>query len=203
VHETFRRQVFPRTLPALEQRRRPRRLLGWLLAPALAAAALGLYVTHHLAEPEIALKGGPTLTVSLTVFARRGNQVFQVAEGTPLHAGDQLRFRLIGSGDLPFVLVGSVDGAGKPSIYYPFGGDKSAHIQGPAADLPGSVVLDTAPGPERLFVFLSRSALHAADVLPALRNVGSAGPGAIRHTLRLPIRGVAAQLTLLFEKANP
>jgi hypothetical protein len=148
-------------------------------------------------EPEYGVKGTPVLQV----FAHRGERTWQVQEGEVLAAGDQVRFR-VGSGGLPYVLLVSVDGTGQVNAYHPFGAAQSASIpRQELVELPGSVVLDPAPGPERLFVLFSRKPLSFAAVKPALHELAAGGAQAIRTRTRIPI-AVAAQDSFLFEKAQ-
>jgi hypothetical protein len=212
----FRGVVFPRTAPALEARRpaaAPGRL--WLLG--LAVPALGLVLAAGLGRlrdrggphagplaggPELGVKGGPLLHV----FARRGDRapdgsgpVVRVADGTRLAAGDALRFVLDPTG-LPYVLIVSVDGAGQVNIYFPFHGEVSAPVDGrTSVSVPGSIVLDEAPGPERLYVIYSERPIEARAVRHVLARTAAGGAPAIRSTVHLPIEG-SVQATLLFEK---
>jgi hypothetical protein len=208
----FRNVVFPRTAPALGARRPaapPRRL--WLLG--LAVPVMGLVVVAGVGRlshrgrppapgPEIGVKGGPILHV----FARRADQtpggvgpVVRVADGARLAAGDALRFVLDPTG-LPYVLIASVDGAGQVNIYYPFHGEASAAVDGrTSVSVPGSIVLDEAPGPERLFVIYSERPIEARAVRHVLARTAAGGAPAIRSTVHLPIEG-SVQATLLFEK---
>jgi hypothetical protein len=148
----------------------------------------------HPDEPSVAIKGGP----SLRVFARHNGRVAVVRPRSALHAGDEIRFAVEPAG-LRYLLVASVDGAGKATIYFPYGGAVSQPVGG-ATELPGSIVLDDAPGPERVFALLSEQPLVAADVTGALVDLGRRGPDAIRAASRLPV--AATQLSLLFEKAR-
>src|SRR5262249_40617445 len=101
---------------------------------------------------------------------------------------------------LPYLLVCSVDGAGKASVYFPFGGSESGTIElRNRVELPGSVILDDAPGPERVFALFSAKPLVAADALAALRAIGKAA-ATIRSTQRLSI-AADAQVTMAFEKS--
>jgi hypothetical protein len=199
--------VFPRTASALGARRpaaAPGRL--WLLG--LAVPALGLLLVAGVGRlrdrggPELGVKGGPLLHV----FARRGDRaageggpVVRVTDGAQLAAGDALRFVLDPTG-LPYVLIASVDGAGQVSIYFPFHGEASAPVDGRTSiSVPGSIVLDEAPGPERLYVIYSERPIEARAVRHALARTAAGGATAIRSTVHLPIEG-SVQATLLFEK---
>lgn len=204
LRQHFTTHVVPHTAAAL--RRAPAWHTAWRWAlPALAAvSATVLMLVRPVAppvapeeEPEYGVKGPPVLQV----FAHRGERTWQVQEGEVLAAGDQVRFR-VGSGGLPYVLLVSVDGTGQVSAYHPFGADQSASIPPQElVELPGSVVLDPAPGPERLFVLFSRKPLSFAAVKPALHELAAGGAQAIRARTRIPI-AVAAQDSFLFEKAQ-
>ena len=200
---TFTREVLPRTVAKLA---RPapwwRRLGPALLVPMLAAAALAVWFVRRpdavvAPEPDIQVKGA----VTFQVFARRGEQVIAVHDGTRLAAGDQIRF-VVGARGLGFLLIASVDGAGSTTVYYPYGGARSGPVAPTPTELPGSVVLDAAPGPERVFALFSAEPLEAAQVTRLLRSVGARGGSAIRETktLAIPAQG---QATLVFEKGTP
>jgi hypothetical protein len=138
--------------------------------------------------------------MSFQVFARRADAVFAVHDGTELAAGDQIRF-VVGSGGPEYLLVASVDGSGKPTVYYPYGGDHSGAVTNEPSELPGSIVLDAAPGPERVFALITKEPLDAAQVTRALAALGARGPGAIRTTAAIDIP--ATQASIVFEKAAP
>jgi len=189
----FVAQVMPRTRPATRRRR-----WALLALPALAAAVALLVVWRDRGEPpELAIKGGATWQV----FAHRADATFAVHDGTRLAAGDRIRF-VISPAGARYVLVASIDGAGHATIYYPYAGPSSEPIAGPRAELPGSIVLDTAPGPERVFALLSDQPIAADPVIALLRTIGAAGPDAIRRFAALPI-AARAQRSLVFEKAAP
>ena len=148
-------------------------------------------------------KGTPTLQV----FARRHalgaavTEVTKVKDGDRLAAGDALRFVLSPTG-LPYVLIASVDGAAQTSVYYPFQGEASVEVdsRGPVP-VPGSIVLDQAPGPERIFVIHSERPISASMARAALARLGAGGADAIRAAQWLPIEGTV-QSTLCFEKES-
>jgi hypothetical protein len=97
-------------------------------------------------------------------------------------------------------MIGSVDGAGKATIYVPFGGEASAPVpRGGSWESLNSVVLDASPGPERLFALFSRQPLAARTVTEALAALGRRGPAGIRSAdhLEVPADG---QVSVLFEK---
>jgi hypothetical protein len=172
----------------------PRR--AWLLVPALAAIVVVFLVWPREPPPEIAVKGD----AAWQVFAHRGDLTFAVHDGAELAAGDRIRF-VVAPGAARYLLVASIDGAGNATIYYPYGAAASEPIAGPRVELPGSIVLDAAPGPERVFALLSDEPLASAAVLAELRAIGAGGPDAIRRTFGLTIPAVRAQPSIVFEKA--
>jgi len=202
--ERFRVHVFPRTAGRLT---RARSIAGWKLAlgAALAAAvAIVLFVRMRPRDPDaaprdegpvLAVKGGP----SLRAFALRDQRVFAVREGMRLVAGDRLRFVVEPAG-LPYLLVASVDGDGKVSVYYPERGDQSGRLPSEMRnELPDSIRLDAAAGPERVFALFSRAPLPVEPVRRALQAVGARGGAAIRFERTLSV-GADAQVTVMFEK---
>jgi len=213
--EQFRVSVLPSTLEAMTARRRDRlrrRWAAWLALPA-AAAVLLLVTGRHRQGLESIAGGDSALGVKgaalFEVFARRngpgadvdGPTVVRVHDGMRLSPGDALRFVLFPSG-MSYVLIASVDGAGQVNIYYPFHGEASALTSGQAAiSVPGSIVLDAAPGPERLFVIFSARSLRTSAVRAALAPTAAAGAAAIRGTPQAPIEETV-QASLLFEKED-
>ena len=196
LREHFTVHVLPRTVPA-----RRRRRWQWLLlaAPVLAAAAVIFLVLRDPTPvpPELGIKGD----ASWQVFAHRAGKTFEVHDGAMLAAGDEIRFVVVPD-RARFVLIVSVDGAGTASIYYPYNGATSAPIEGPRVELAGSIALDAAAGPERIFALFSDEPIAATAARDALRAIAIGGPDAIRRTRQLPLP-VRAQTTLLFEKAAP
>ena len=135
------------------------------------------------------------------MFANHDGRVFAVHDGTTLDAGDRIRFAVTPAG-VRYLLVASIDGLGAATIYYPYGGPQSAIIEGDRVEPAGSIELDAAPGPERIYALLSDEPIAADTVIAKLRAVAGGGADAIRHApaLELPVR---AQLSLVFEKAAP
>ncbi|MBJ6763485.1 hypothetical protein JGU66_22180 [Myxococcaceae bacterium JPH2] len=212
AHQRFDTEVLRRTLPAVRERGEARvvRSWRWLLAPAalVAVASVAALVFRGPLEGEpsdaYGIKGGAVLRV----YAKRGAQVDAVKDGVRLSAGDALRFSLVSSGGLPYVLLVSLDGAGAVSVYYPAQGELSAELphRGHMADpveLPGAIVLDAAQGPERIWALFSRAPLALSDVEPALRALHARGPEAVRASRQVAIPGVEAQDSFLLEKSSP
>jgi hypothetical protein len=206
----FRTSVFPRTAERVVAPRPSGWRWRWLLGLAVPVAACVLLLARGRVPPsgpaDDQSSGLGTLGIkgpSARVFARRSRppttDVVSVSDGDRLSAGDALRFVLLPTGR-PYVLIASVDGAGQANIYYPFHGEASGEVDPKATvSVPGSIVLDQAPGPERLFFIHSAAPLRADLVRAALVKLGKGGATMIRGTQRLPLAGTL-QSTLLFEK---
>ena len=183
MHAEFRARVLPKPLPA------PRRPWWVLVAvPVVAAAAVLLLVRGHHAEPDLGIKGG----AAWQVVALHGEHELRVKDGTVLAAGDKLRFVVVPNG-ARYVMIASIDGAGAASIYYP-----AVKLEGARVEVPDSIVLDDAPGPERLFALFSDAPLDAAAVESKLKTLADK----VRDAKRLDVP-VRQQLTLVFEKDQP
>ncbi|HEU0032902.1 MAG TPA: hypothetical protein VFQ53_19855 [Kofleriaceae bacterium] len=198
----FTRDVLPRTIGRLRPRPARWRWLVPVIAPVLAAAAIVLWLVRPAGRParpvvddDIRLKGDLTFQM----FARRGDAVIAVRDGTPLAAGDQIRF-VVGANGPTHLIVASIDGAGHATIYYPYDGTRSGSVGAQPAELPGSIVLDASPGPERVFAIASTESLDAAIVKHALIELGARGTAAIRDTRRLAVPA-AMQASIVFEKS--
>ncbi|HET6148864.1 MAG TPA: hypothetical protein VFH68_15110 [Polyangia bacterium] len=216
----FRVAVLPRTLPLIEARGRPLHARLWGVAIALPALAAGILVLTHRFDGQPA--GTQGLVAKPTTIAIKGDDLMQVfalqhrepsggsdptsvarvASGQRLAPGDALRFVLYPSG-LPYALIASVDGAGQVSVYFPFHGEESAAVDGAlAVPVAGSIVLDRAPGPERLFAIFSERPVAARVLRGLLSGIAAGGSSAIRSARQLPLPGTR-QATLLFEKEVP
>jgi len=193
LRQRFTVHVLPRGVPA---RRRERR--AWLWIPPLVAALLAIgWCSRPAPVAELGIKGA----ASWWVFANRDGRVFAVRDGTTLAAGDRIRFTVTPAG-ARYLLVASIDGRGAATIYYPYGGPQSAIVQADRVEPAGSIELDAATGPERIYALLSDEPIAADTVIARLRAVAVGGADAIRgaRALELPVR---AQLSLVFEKATP
>jgi hypothetical protein len=205
--EHFARQVHPRTVARLRARAEtaPRPGLRWmwlagLLVPAAVVAVLFLRPRPPVvpARTAVGIKGAP----SLLAVARHGERVFPVTPDVPLAPGDQIRF-VLEPGSHRFALVVSVDGGGRASVYHPYQGAESAEVEPHRRlEVPGSIVLDGAPGPERIYALYSDQALASTEVAGALQDVGAGGAEAIRSHTRLEVPATE-QASVLIEKQAP
>jgi len=193
LRDQFAARVLPRGLPVPQTH--PWR---WLAVPAFAALVLLVLVLQRPPEPipAFAVKGA----ASWQVYANRDGQTFSVHDGIELAAGDRLRFVVWPDG-ARYLLVASVDGRGAATIYHPYGGDRSAPIEGEQVEIAGSIVLDHAPGPEAIYAILSDHPIASEVVTAQLRARSAIGASAIRGAseLQVPAR---AQLLLVFEKVD-
>jgi hypothetical protein len=210
----FAEEGWLRTLPAVRRRatasRRAQwwRLLLWLGPPVLAMASVAFWLRPRVGPASREATWTPAGNAvnikgqgSLQVFARREDQVFLVSDGAVLTAGDAIRF-LIDPPGMEHVVIGSVDGAGRATIYFPYQGPQSARIDPRRRlEVPGSIILDEAPGPERLFAVFSSQPMASDLVRTALEGLGAQGEEAIRSASELPLPGTA-QATLRFEKGR-
>jgi hypothetical protein len=181
------------TRHVLPKRRVRRRRAWWLAVPALAAVVACVIVLRG-GGVQLTAKGG----AAWQVFAHRDSAIVPVHDGDRLDEGDQIRFVVMPDG-APYLLIASIDGAGRASIYYPYGGAASAPIRGSRVEIDGSIVLDDAPGAERIYALLSDEPLDAGRIEELLRAIGAGGVAAIRaaSTLDVPVR---RQLSLLVDK---
>lgn len=149
----------------------------WLL-PALAAAALiaaGLLVAlvgpfGGPPAPDVRFKG----SLGIEIVAKRKEIQFAVGQQTVVQPGDALRF--IVTTEVPgYLSVFSVDGTGRVSPFYPATPPQRAPAglrieQAGQRVLPGSIILDDAPGPERIVVAFSARPLHRVRLHHRLRR---------------------------------
>ncbi|MFY0571155.1 hypothetical protein ACN28E_46005 [Archangium lansingense] len=172
AREAFVRARSPELfLRQLERRAtsRPRTAPRWLL-PVLSACvpllALLVLVPKLGQENGVHLKGG----AFRVVVSRAGGPPELLGPDAQVQPGDALRFSYedIEAGHL---LVLELDGRGTASVFHPHGSATSAPLPAGQRDfLPGSVVLDDAPGPEWLVAVFSPRPLEAAPLLEALRS---------------------------------
>ena len=155
--------------------RRRRAGLGWLLAPALTAAAAAALLLLWPTE-EIGFKGA----FAARVVAKRGDAQIVVRDQERLRPGDALRFVI--TSDPGYLSVVLVDARGRVWPFYPDTDPEQDarpwRIEAKGRhELPGSVVLDDSLGPERIVLIFSTRVFDRAEVhrrLAGLQGTSSA-----------------------------
>lgn len=168
--ERFLRQLERREAAA------PRRAGLGRLWPALALAvplALAAALAPGLLGGGGGRDGGVTLRGGAfrVAVARAGGGAPELLErDAVVRAGDALRFAYEADRG-GHLLVIELDGRGRATVLHPFGAAASAPLPaGERAFLPGSVVLDDAPGPTQLVAVFSERPIAAAPLLDALAH---------------------------------
>ena len=159
-----------------------RRVL-WL-APLAVAAAMALVARpfgsksinppprYELPEPYVGSKGGPFIEV----VVKRGENTFSLEPGGFVRAGDQLRFVPKGvPPDYSYFQIGALNEEVYEPIYPAAAHEGSLSLPGADSPLPGAIALDEAPGPERIFVLLTKDPVTASWAATASRRVAD-GP---------------------------
>ena len=155
-------------------RARPRPWL-WALFPTLVAA-VALLVLVPTQQSRTRMKGGAFLIPSVTYHVMRGEQVFAQDALPSLRAGDRVLFTVDPAGHDAMVLL-SVDGTGHWTTYYPATGSTPARVAKHPQELPESIQLDAAPGPEVFVAFFGVTTVEEAMKMAeaAYRNGGVPG----------------------------
>ena len=165
IDRSFDMDVLPRTLGLVRARLGDARRRRWrplFVATSLLAAAAAVVLvvrpSNKVDEPQpyTGLKGETPIPV--TVFVKRGADVWALAPGQHLRAGDALRF-VARVPRARYLELRGQDGAGHERTLFPEGA--RAVVVQPGEALPGGFVVDAAPGPERLVVRVSD---HAFEV---------------------------------------
>ena len=157
---------------AARKRAETRRPAGSVLLAlfGVALAALLLLRVATSSPPDIALKGSS----ALSVFARAPGEPVdaKVTAETVLRPGSAVHFGYQAPSDGQ-LLIFEVDGTGAATVFFPFGAQASApvRVDGPSV-LPGTVVLDAAPGPSQLTAVFRPGAepIEAAPLIERLKK---------------------------------
>lgn len=177
--------------------------LGGGLVPALMAAVLLLAVAPvalDLGAPEpptTRQKGGG---VGLVMFVKDGAGIHRGADGERLRQGDQVQFRYSAGGHRHLFVL-SVDARGVLSPLYPEDPTESISVEAEGTHvLEGSVILDDAVGPERIFAIFSDGPVTFGELDRAARD-GLARAGGVTGLSALPLeRDDVEQATVLIVK---
>jgi hypothetical protein len=155
------------------RRFRARRSVGWLGGGALAAAAsLALWLSSGAGEGEWATRGKGSARIDF--FVKSGATVRPGAPGEVVHAGDALRF-VVPRAESRYLVILGRDSRGLSSVYFPAGpeGERvpaAAEPIGSGLALPSSVLLDDAPGSERLYAVFCSEPPSVAELARALEK---------------------------------
>lgn len=199
--DEFRREVFPRTVEAVEgamEKRRPRWSL--VLVPAALAAAAVAFLAVRMRPPSDYDYGVKGTGLALAVYVSDGQAARALPDGAAVPASAALRFKVKPTKKDCWLWIMSVDAKGEISrLYPPKGVTPDCHDGGP---VPGGAVLDGQPGPERIYAVCAPTQEMAwAEVKAAAAAVATGGPERVRGARDLggTLSG-AQQASLLLEK---
>jgi len=146
------------------------------IAPVLMIAALLLVGLLTTLQPEPPEYTNIRSTEDFKVYQLQDQQLHPYEGGTALGDGDILGFKVTTAGHKTVVVL-SVDGNGAVSVFYPESGSEPLPLtESGVMALPGSVILDNAPGPEIFFaVFDSPIAQARDDATGAWQSGGMEG----------------------------
>lgn len=146
----------------LERRRDRQRMILFRLVPA-GAAAVAILIGAWLAlpgSPGVRTKG----SVALSFYLMRGGDIRPALSDEVFAPRDRIQF-LYSSGPHPYLLLVSVDEAGRVFNYTPGAPDYSVSIApGERRPLPESVELDESRETERVFALFSDEPLSFAEI---------------------------------------
>jgi hypothetical protein len=140
----------------------PANRVRWL-APLVALAAAALIAVRLWPTPDdgdgLRVRGDGTVLA----YELDGDVLIPYA-GRPLAAGDVVGFK-VRPGDFRGVVLVSVDGDGLASVLYPAEGNSPERIPGDGhtVELPGTITLDDAPGPEVIVAVFDRTVQDALE----------------------------------------
>lgn len=186
------------------------RWLDWLahrrawLGSAVAAAVLLLALLPRLGgdDPRDPNRTKGSARVGLSMFVNRPGGPEPAASGIALGAGDQIQFSYQ-AGGYGHIFVVSVDGRRAITPLYPPRPGRSLSVQ-PAGEhvLDGSVILDDAVGPERVFAFFSEAPLEFEALRAAISTALERSGGDLERLdhVDLPEGGRVSQVSLWFLK---
>jgi hypothetical protein len=179
LRERFERQVSDPLWAriAAAPRRRAWRLPALFASTAAVGLAAAVIAIARPAGPDIRVKG----QASVEMLGRRDGQVFSFAPGVTARPGDELQISVRAARPTErFVLVGSVDGTGRFSPFYPSTPDgHSVPVPTGGQPLAPPIVLDNGPGPERILVVLSSAPVSVTALAPLAERAAGAGALAI------------------------
>lgn len=165
IDDRFEADVLPRTLGRVRSRLATPPARSWwrylIVGSGLAAAVATLVLVVRVptsdrdAVPYAGLKGEAALPFA--VFVKRGADVWALAPGQKLRAGDAVRF-VARVAQPRYLELRGRDDSGKERTLFPAG--PRAALVHPGEALPGGFVVDAAPGPEILVALIADHAFE-------------------------------------------
>jgi len=140
---------------------------AWLGVPLAAAAAVTLLVLLPGGDPEVEPSVRPKGRVALSFVVERDGRAVPGDPEATYHAGDRLQLGYSTPEHVGLVIVGR-DGTGAVSTWYDRDGWSVPIRPGDGRLLEGSVILDAAPGPERVVACFSSRPVRTQDVIAAV-----------------------------------
>jgi len=174
--EDFERDQAPSFWREVRRRHEQRPQAHWRLRFALPGAVVIAGVALLLLAPRLHLNDAGRATYRaakggayLQLHCRRAGRAFSLSPEDSVRPGDELRFVPHPvAADAGYVQVASIDGTGRYAPFYPPAGQgQSVPLPPSGQPLDGSIRLDAAPGPERLFFVFSPRPLPVAAVQQA------------------------------------
>jgi hypothetical protein len=163
----------------------------------LAAAAVLLVWVHGRppVAPALRSKGRSALDL---VVRRADGHVEPVVAGTLLHADESLRF-IVSTDEAGYLAIVGADARQAVTAYLPATGLARPIAAGPRQVIDGSVVLDDAPGAERMIAVVCARPLPVDAVTAAARKALARANGDPRRMSALELG--CRQLSFVIEKA--
>ena len=155
-------------------RSRARVWLRWSTPLLAAAAALLAYRTWSGAPAEDAVR---TKGSALRFYVLHDGVVRPGSDGERVQPGDRLQFTYTNDQDA-YLLIVSIDGAGKASAYYSDGERAASVAAGSGVPLARSTLLDDTLGRETVYALQCAEPIAIAPVLEALQRAPTREPAA-------------------------
>jgi hypothetical protein len=181
-----------------QARARGRRLAMPLWSGGLAAAALLLLYVHVRppTSPSLRSKGRGALEL---VVRHADGRVEPVVAKTLLHAGESVRF-IVSTDEGGYLAIVGVDARKVVTAYHPATGQARPIAAGPRQLVDGSVILDDAPGAERMIAVVCARPLSVDAITSAARQALVRADGDPRRMGALALD--CRQLSFVIEKAK-
>jgi hypothetical protein len=136
----------------------------WTLLPTLVAAVALVVLMPTGNQNGTRSKGGAFLIPSVTYHVLRGEEVFPEDALPALREGDRVLFTVDPAGHDAMVLL-SIDGNGTLTTYFPSTGSTPTRVAPRPQELPESIELDAAPGPEVFVAFFGAGSVEEAQAV--------------------------------------